>query len=95
MPNYAETAIPASKIKTTAKILAILRLLVIALPHGRQPNMLKRNVTPLVLMVLVLLTIFISVPPSAQLECKGECEWALERCLSGALDRKRSFDPDC
>lgn len=58
-------------------------------------NVLKRNVRPLILSLLLvasLLTLFIP-RPSAQIECKGSCELAFESCLRDALNSKISLNP--
>lgn len=54
----------------------------------------KRNAKLLVLSVLVcgMLMLF-SPKQSAQIECNGQCELALEKCLRGGLNSKSGFNP--
>lgn len=57
-------------------------------------SMLKRNVTPLILMVLVWGLLTLLAPRAAgEIECKGVCELALERCLRDGFDHKSSINP--
>jgi hypothetical protein len=56
---------------------------------------MKNKYLPLIMAVLLasLLALWPAGGPSAQVECIGQCEVNLERCLRGGVDIKSRFNP--